>query len=100
MPRIATILEAQVPPDRQADLMTAYRSAAVDVLPPGLVRSALQHSTTDPALWRIETLWESREHLDAMRGQGTPRGVLIFRAAGAEPTLMIFEIADEIAPPA
>ena len=96
MPRIATVLEAHVPRERQADLEAAYRAAATDTLPAGLVRSNLLHSNTDPTLWRIETVWESREHLAAMRGQGTPRGVLIFRAAEVEPTLAIFEIADEL----
>lgn len=96
MARIATILEAHVPLERQADLAAAYRAAATDTLPPGLIRSNLLHSNTDPTLWRIETVWESPDHLAAMRGQGTPRGVLIFRAADAEPTLAIFEIADEL----
>jgi hypothetical protein len=31
-----------------------------------------------------------------MRGQGTPAGVLIFRAASAEPTLTIFDLVREI----
>jgi hypothetical protein len=30
-----------------------------------------------------------------MRGTGTPQGILIFRAAGAEPSLALFEVMDE-----
>jgi hypothetical protein len=98
MPRIVTLLEAHVPDDRQPDLQAAYSAAADDGFPPGLLRSTLLQDTNDPTLWRIETLWESRESLVAMRGTGTPRGILIFRAAGAEPTVMILNAVDELAP--
>jgi len=95
-----TILEAQVPQPRQDDLRRAYRSAAQDVFPRGLIRSALLQATNDPTLWRIETLWESREALEAMRGTGgTPRGILIFRAAGAEPKIAFWDVVDELSPP-
>jgi quinol monooxygenase YgiN len=98
MPRIITVLEAHVSTDRKADLQAAYRDAARDAFPPGLLRSALLQSTSDPTVWRIETLWESREALDAMRGTGTPRGILMFRAAGAEPVPAVFELQDELSP--
>ena len=99
MPRVLTILEAHVPQARQADLQGGYRSEAHEAFPPGLVRSTLLQATNDRTLWRIETLWESLEVLQAMRGTGTPRGVQIFRAAGAEPTLTILDVLDELSPP-
>ena len=87
---ILTILEARVAPDRANDLQAAYKAAGK--LPPGLIRSNLLRDATDPELWRIQTLWESRESLDAMRNTGTPAGVLMFRSAGAEPTLSVFSV--------
>jgi hypothetical protein len=100
MPRVLTILEAQVPQPRQDDLRGAYRGAAQEVFPRGLIRSTLLQATNDPTLCRIETLWESREALEAMRATGgTPRGILIFRAAGAEPTVAIWDVLDELSPP-
>jgi len=43
-------------------------------------------------------MWESAEALAAMRaGGGTPRGILIFRAAGAEPTVSVLEVVASIA---
>jgi hypothetical protein len=99
MTRVLTVLEAHVPESRQADLLSAYRSAAHDAFPAGLVRSTLLQGTNDRTLWRIETLWESREVLEAMRGKGTPRGLQIFRAAGAEPTLAILDVLDQLSPP-
>jgi hypothetical protein len=95
---VLTVLEANVPQVRERALQNAYLDAARDSLPPGLVRSTLLRDANDPTLWRIQTLWESREALQAMRGTGTPRGVLIFRAAGAEPTLSILEVV-AVAPP-
>jgi len=98
MPRVLTVLEARIPQGRHADLQTAYRAAAQDAVPPGLLRSSLLQVTNDRSLWRIETLWESREALAAMRGTGTPRGVQIFRVAGAEPTLTVLDVMDELSP--
>jgi quinol monooxygenase YgiN len=96
---VLTILAATVAPDRAADLQAAFRAAACAV-PAGLLRSQLMSSSADPTHWRIETLWASREALAAMRQAGTPAGVLMFRAAGAEPALSIYDVAATIeAPP-
>jgi heme-degrading monooxygenase HmoA len=90
---VLTVLEARVPPGQEAALQAAYAAAAAE-LPAGLVRSELLRDARDAARWRIQTWWASREALEAMRGTGTPAGVLMFRAAGAEPTLAIFEVVD------
>lgn len=93
MPMILSVLEAHVDPASQGKLHAAYGDAAHDALPAGLVRSTLSHATHDPTLWRIETLWESREALEAMRSSsGTPRGIMIFRAAGVEPIVSLFVV--------
>lgn len=93
---VLTVLEATVAAGRGDDLRAAYAAAAKRELPPGLVRTDLLCAVNDPTRWRIETLWASRAALDAMRGKGTPEGVLMFRAAGAEPTLTIFDVVDSI----
>lgn len=84
-----------MPLERQADLHAAYRDAASDAIPPGLVRSQLLQDAGDPTHWRIETIWESFEALMAMRGTGTPRGILMFRAAGVEPTHSAFRVVED-----
>jgi hypothetical protein len=44
-------------------------------------------------LWKILSVWKSREALDEMRNSGeTPTGVLMFRSAGADPQLSIFDV--------
>jgi heme-degrading monooxygenase HmoA len=93
---LVTMLEARVPAGRENDLRDAFVAVGKTALPPGLVRSALLHDARDPARWRIETVWASRDALDAMRSAGTPAGVLMFRAAGAEPELSVFEVASTI----
>lgn len=75
--------------------MTAAFKDAVVQLDPGIEQTFLARSSADPTLWRIITLWRDREALDAMRASGeTPRGVLLFREAGAEPSLAVFTIQD------
>ena len=45
----------------------------------------------------IQTWWTSREALTALRSTGTPpAGILMFRAAGAEPTLSVFDVVGTV----
>lgn len=99
MPMIVTTLEARVASSAQAALRKAYADAADESLPPGLVSSTLMLDANDATRWIIETLWESPEALNAMRKtESTPRGVSIFRAAGAEPTLNMFIVERTLSP--
>ena len=95
---ILTILEAHVDAGKEAALQAAYATAiASDERPPGLLRSQLIRDSFDPTRWRIQTWWESRESLLAMRASGTPpAGILMFRAADAEPATSVFEVIDEL----
>lgn len=95
---VLTILEAAVEHDRVPDLVAAFRGAAADV-PPGFIRSMLVCSGEAPAWCRIETLWTSRDALTAMRQAGTPAGVLMFRAAGADPSLTVCDVIATIETP-
>ncbi len=90
---VMTVLEARVAPQKQETLRSAFQSA-VQRLEVGIVETFLVADTKDGTLWRILTVWKDQEALNAMRGSGsTPRGVLIFREAGAEPTLSILDVA-------
>ena len=100
MSLIVTVPEARVPADRAHDLQSAYSEAARGPLPNGLASSTLLRDTADPTLWRIQTVWASRDHLMAMRDAGKPKGVQMFEAAGATPSLCIRDVVAEIAPPA
>lgn len=89
---VITVLEAQVAPEKTATLEAAYQEA-VQHLDAGIVQTYLVRNSREPAVWQIITQWESRAALDAMRQSGqTPRGVLIFRSADAEPGLSVFDV--------
>jgi len=90
---VMTILEAQVLPQNVTLLKSAY-AAAIQQLEAGMVETFLASDAKNPALWRILTVWKDRQALDAMRSSGqTPRGVLIFREAAAEPSLSVLDVA-------
>ncbi len=92
---VMTILEAKVERQHWAALETVYRAES-KTLDPGIVQTFLVQSKGDGELWRILTVWERAEALNAMRQSGeVPRGVQMFRAAQAEPTLGVFEIVAE-----
>jgi hypothetical protein len=59
----------------------------------------LLRDSTDSTRWRIETVWRSHDTLAAMRAAGKRRGVQIFEAAGAVPSLSVFEEFADLAPP-
>ncbi len=90
---VMTVLEAEVAEDRGEALEAAYRANTASGLPPGLVQSFLVRGAGAPASWCIVSVWESAGALARMRASGgTPTGVLMFRAAGAEPTLTVLDV--------
>jgi len=89
---VITILQARVAPEMVGALEQEY-SRRIGNLEAGIVQTFLLCDARDPALWQIATVWRSREALDEMRRLGeTPTGVLIFRKAGAEPTLSVLDV--------
>jgi len=89
---VITILEAYVEQERWSTLKSAFE-AATQSLPPSIAHTFLIQNTNDKTLWRIMTIWHNREALDEYRRSvETPGGVLMFRAAGAEPSLSIFDM--------
>jgi hypothetical protein len=90
--RVMTVLEAHVPAERWADLERAF--AGLDAgKPAALIDSYLAQGITDPTIWRLVGVWQSREALDAYRTTvPAPGGVLLFRAVGVEPSMTMFEV--------
>ncbi len=90
---VMTVLEAEVPEGGRATLEAEFRAKTARGLPPGLAQSFLVRAEGDSGRWRIVSVWESAEALARMRAaSATPTGVLIFRAAGAEPALTVFDV--------
>ncbi len=89
---VITILEAHVKAENWAAFQGDFKNRIVQ-LPPQMLQTFLLQNTADQTLWQIISIWKSREALDEMRNSGeTPTGVLIFRSAGAEPKLSIFNV--------
>jgi heme-degrading monooxygenase HmoA len=89
---VITILEAHVQAVRWSDFQNDFRERTKQ-LPPQMLQTFLLQDTSDPTLWRIVSVWKSREALNEMRNsEETPTGVLMFQSAGAEPKLSIFNV--------
>jgi heme-degrading monooxygenase HmoA len=92
---VITILEAHVAEENVMVLQETFKNA-VKQLDAGIVQTTLLRGIKDTSNWHIMTVWESRSVLDAMRQSGvTPRGILIFRAAKAEPALTMFDVVEQ-----
>ncbi len=91
---IITQLEGKVSSGQWDALKQAFHEASQQ-LPPAIERSYLVQDENERVIWRILTVWYSRQVLEDYRATvDTPGGILIFRAANAEPTLSIYEVYD------
>jgi quinol monooxygenase YgiN len=89
---VITILEAHVGAENWSVFQDDYKNRTAQ-LPPQMLQTFLLQDVADQTLWRIISVWKSREALDEMRNSGeTPTGVLMFRNVGAEPKLSIFNV--------
>ncbi len=89
---VITILEANVESKNWSAFQDDFKTRTAE-LPPQMIRTYLLQDTKDQTVWRIISVWKSREALDEMRNSGeVPTGVLMFRSAGAEPKLSIFNV--------
>jgi len=89
---VITILEAHVGAENWTAFQDDYKNRTAQ-LPSQMLQTFLLQDVADQTLWRIISVWKSREALDEMRNSGeTPEGVVMFRNVGAEPKLSIFNV--------
>ena len=96
-------MEAQVPPDQEERLLLAYEHAMRNH-PPGVVQSMLTRDAHDRTTWRIYTVWESHEALEAHYQSGALMpSAHVFHLIELEPVSVASEIiatdATVITPP-
>jgi hypothetical protein len=85
-----TMVEGTVDNLREGDLRSAWDERTSGDLPTGLVESYLMH---DDDLWRIITLWESKEAVLSMRATvEKPTAILIFEQAGSRPSVSMWNV--------
>ncbi len=99
--QVMTVAEGRVPASRSKEFENAYMSLRKGRLPEGLVESSLLRDENNPEIYRIATVWESREILEKNRKiweekNQLPAAVLLFKKVGAEPELRIFDIREKI----
>ena len=95
--KVITILTARVSEDQWQTLKAAYQRIVAEKMPIKPVRSFLVQNKKEPTGWQIITEWQDMETLNKMRESGgVPAGVRIFKEAGADPALSIFEIEEEL----
>ena len=85
---VVTMLEAVVQENRAYELESQFRATP---LPSAIVESFLLADSNSDT-WKLVTVWLSQQALDEYRANvDTPGGVIMFRSAGAEPSLTVFE---------
>jgi len=94
--KVATLVTGKVSPARKKEFEEGYSFIKTSSLPQGLERSFLLKSTDDPETYTIETIWSSREVLDAMRSSGKPRAVALFEQVGVSPKVEIHEVLETV----
>ncbi|GAA4683193.1 hypothetical protein Prum_066710 [Phytohabitans rumicis] len=86
---------ATLPSGAEAPVTEAYRQATA-TLPHMVIHTALVRGEGNE--WRIVTLWRSREQWEEYRRSvDTPAAVKIFRDAGAEPVVAVFDVVHRAA---
>lgn len=91
-----TLVEGDVSSNKKEQFEAAYRSVKGESLPPGLEMSFLLRNSDEPGSYTIETIWSSREALDAMRSSMKPRAVALFEDVGVSPRVEIHEVAESV----
>jgi heme-degrading monooxygenase HmoA len=89
-----TIVEGAVEAAREGDLRSAWENKTA-VLPAGLIESSLLR--TEDGIWRIVTVWESREAVLAMRASGEPPAApVMFEQAGSKPSVSLWTVEGRV----
>ncbi|MFI7483365.1 antibiotic biosynthesis monooxygenase [Kocuria sp. M1R5S2] len=96
---VLTEVSARVSPERETELLNGYRALAAQPYPDGLLRSELLRA--GDGRWRVQTLWRDQAALDAMRARPEPPAApRLFRSVGAEPSLVVWQVAVSLDPTA
>lgn len=89
--QVLTIVAADVPDGRAADLQAAYEALVGTGLPDGLIETSLLHG--NGAEWMIASRWRDRAALEAMRSSGEqPAALRLFAEVGAVPRVEVFDV--------
>lgn len=86
MKKILTIIEGRVGQDDWSSLKNEYDKVSKRSLPNTLLNSYLVQDGKDSELWRIITIWESMDAMNAYRKSvETPAWILVFKSLNITP---------------
>src|SRR5207247_9071445 len=95
--QVMTVVEGKIPKTKTHEFLAMYASVRDLAKPPGWKRSMLLRDTKEEGLYRISTLWDSREALEQMRkNTPVPFAVQLFRTHGADTNVRIFDLHFEL----
>ncbi|MEW6035623.1 MAG: antibiotic biosynthesis monooxygenase [Candidatus Micrarchaeota archaeon] len=90
MGMVMSILEGDLPPDKAARLEANFAEGA-KALEPGMLQTFFIKNGNK---CRIITIWESKDAYTSMKSKGIPKGVLMFRYAGVEASLLVYDVVN------
>ena len=90
MNTVLSIMEGDLPPDKAAKLEANF-AEGTKALEPGMLQTFFIKNASK---CKIITLWESREAYVMMKSKGTPKGVLMFKYAGVEPSVLVYDVVN------
>ena len=82
MGMILVTMEARVAPEFEPRLIRAFKHA-MNNQPLGVVQSLLTRDGQEPAIWRVLTIWESQERLEAH-----------YKSGAIMPSAYVFHLAE------
>jgi quinol monooxygenase YgiN len=89
---IVTILEGHVPSNRWNDFENSYREI-IKHLPVQLKETFLIQDEHDPTLWRVISVWKSREDYDVIKFDPLYHSCSeLYRSVGVESTRRTFNV--------
>ncbi len=94
--KVVTMVTGKVPAGKRLEFEGGYSSIKNSVLPPGLERSLLLKNTGTPEAYTIESIWTTREALEAMRSRGKPKAAALFEQVGVSPKIEIHDVAETV----
>ena len=94
---VVTSVELRIPADREQELLDGYHEMIQGATPVGFVRSELLRSFD--GAWRIQTTWQDRDTLMALRQSGEPpAAIALLEGLGAEHSHSVFTIEQSFEP--
>lgn len=89
-----TIVEGAIEANREGDLRSAWEDKTA-ALPAGFIESSLLRA--EDGIWRIVTVWESKEVVMAMRASGEPPAApIMFEQAGSKPSVSMWTVEGRV----